>query len=63
MLQVAKKYKVVMTVHDAIACVVPEQEAEAGQEYVEMCMKMRPKWAQELPLNCESGMGKSYGEC
>jgi DNA polymerase I-like protein with 3'-5' exonuclease and polymerase domains len=63
MLQVAKKYKVVMTVHDAIACVIPEQEAEAGQEYVEMCMKMRPKWAQDLPLSCESGIGKSYGEC
>ena len=63
MLQVAKKYKVVMTVHDAIACIIPEQEAEAGQEYVEMCMKMRPKWAQDLPLSCESGMGKSYGEC
>ena len=63
MLQVAKKYKVVMTVHDAIACVIPEQEAETGQEYVEMCMRMRPKWAQDLPLSCESGMGKSYGEC
>jgi DNA polymerase len=63
MLQVAKKYKVVMTVHDAIACIIPEQEAEAGQEYVEMCMKMRPKWALDLPLSCESGMGKSYGEC
>ena len=63
MLQVAKKYKVVMTVHDAIACVIPEQESEVGQEYVEMCMKMRPKWAQDLPLSCESGMGRSYGEC
>jgi DNA polymerase I-like protein with 3'-5' exonuclease and polymerase domains len=63
MLQVAKKYKVVMTVHDAIACVIPEQEAEAGKEYVEMCMRMRPKWAQDLPLSCESGVGKSYGEC
>jgi DNA polymerase len=63
MLQVAKKYKVVMTVHDAIACIIPEQEAEAGQEYVEMCMKMRPKWAQDLPLSCESGIGRSYGEC
>jgi DNA polymerase len=63
MLQVAKKYKVVMTVHDAIACVIPEQEAEVGQEYVEMCMKMRPKWAQDLPLSCEAGVGKSYGEC
>ena len=63
MLQVAKKYKVVMTVHDAIACVIPEQEAETGQEYVEICMRMRPKWAQDLPLSCESGMGRSYGEC
>jgi DNA polymerase len=63
MLQVAKKYKVVMTVHDAIACIVPEKEAQAAKEYVEMCMRMRPKWALELPLNCESGVGKSYGEC
>jgi DNA polymerase len=63
MLQVAKKYKVVMTVHDAIACIVPEHEAESGKEYVEMCMRMRPKWALELPLNCEAGIGNSYGEC
>jgi len=63
MLQVAKKYKVVMTVHDAIACVVPEAEAKTAQEYVELCMKMRPKWALELPLSCESGIGNSYGEC
>ena len=63
MLQVAKKYKVVMTVHDAIACVVPEAEAETAQEYVELCMKMRPRWALELPLSCESGVGNSYGEC
>jgi DNA polymerase len=63
MLQVAKKYKVVMTVHDAIACVVPEAEAETAQEYVELCMKLRPKWALELPLSCESGIGNTYGEC
>ena len=63
MLMVNKKYKVVMTVHDAIACVVPEHEAEIGKEYIEMCMRMRPKWAMELPLNCESGMGESYGDC
>lgn len=63
MLNVARKYKVVMTVHDAIACVVPEHEAETGMEYVEMCMKMRPKWALDLPLSCEAGVGKSYGEC
>jgi DNA polymerase I-like protein with 3'-5' exonuclease and polymerase domains len=63
MLMIAKKYRVVMTVHDAIACVVPEAEAETAQEFVEICMKLRPEWAPELPLNCESGYGKSYGEC
>jgi DNA polymerase len=63
MLQVAKKYKVVMTVHDAIACIVPKDEVETAVEYVEMCMRMRPKWGLELPLNCESGYGKTYGDC
>jgi DNA polymerase len=63
MLMIAKKYKVVMTVHDAIACVVPEAEVKTAQEFVEMCMRMRPKWALDLPLNCESGYGRSYGEC
>ena len=63
MLMIAKKYKVVMTVHDAIACVVPEEEVETAQEFVELCMKLRPDWAPELPLNCEAGHGRSYGEC
>lgn len=63
MLLVAKKYKVVMTVHDAIACIVPEAEEQTGLEYVEMCMRMRPKWALELPLNCEAGSGRAYGDC
>jgi DNA polymerase len=63
MLIIAKKYKVVMTVHDAIAIVAPEAEKDAAQEFVEMCMRLRPDWALELPLNCESGVGVSYGDC
>jgi DNA polymerase len=63
MLMVAKKYKVVMTVHDAIALIVPEHEVETAKEYVELCMRLRPKWARELPLNCEAGYGRSYGDC
>lgn len=63
MLRVAKKYKVAMTVHDAIGCIVPEHEAQTGKEYVEMCMRLRPTWALDLPLNCESGVGRTYGDC
>lgn len=63
MLLIAKRYKVVLTVHDAVACVAPEAEAKEAQAFVEDCMRWRPKWAATLPLNCESGVGKSYGEC
>jgi hypothetical protein len=61
LLLVAKKYKVTMTVHDAIGCIVPEAEAEEGLRYVEACMRTRPLWAQTLPLNCEGGFSKTYG--
>lgn len=63
MIKIAKRYKVVLTVHDAVACIAPEEEAQEAQTYVEECMRWRPTWAQALPLNCESGLGKSYGDC
>jgi DNA polymerase len=63
MLLIGKKYKVVLTVHDAVACIAPREEAHQAQQYVEECMRTRPEWAQTLPLNCESGMGESYGDC
>jgi DNA polymerase len=63
MLMIAKRYKVVLTVHDAVACIAKEAEAKEAQDYVEQCMRWRPKWCQTLPLNCESGVGRSYGDC
>jgi DNA polymerase len=63
MLRISKRYKVVLTVHDAIAVIAPEAEAEQAQAYVEECMSWNPKWAAGLPLSCESGMGASYGDC
>jgi DNA polymerase len=63
MLIIAKHYRVVMTVHDAIACVVPTAEVEKAQEFIEMYMRWRPSWALGLPLNCESGYGQTYGDC
>ena len=63
MLALSKRYKVVMTVHDAIACLVPVEEVEEGKVFVESCMKNSPLWAHGLPLNCETGNGLTYGEC
>jgi hypothetical protein len=63
MLRIAKRYKVVLTVHDAIAVIVKQEEAAEAKAYIEACMSWRPKWAPGLPLACESGMGASYGDC
>jgi len=63
MILISKRYPVVLTVHDAIACIAPEGEAEEAMAYAEECMKWTPDWATGLPVNCEAGYGKSYGDC
>jgi len=63
LLLVAKKFKVVTTVHDAIGSLVPTEDLKSGIEYIELCMRTRPGWAMDLPLNCETVYGNSYGEC
>lgn len=63
MLRINKRYQVRLTVHDSVAVVVPESEAVEAKAFVEECMSWNPKWATGLPLACEAGMGKSYGDC
>jgi DNA polymerase len=63
MLKISKRYKVVLTVHDAVACVAPIEEAEEAKKFVVECMSWQPTWAAGLPLACEAGMGASYGDC
>tara|TARA_R100000388_G_scaffold51999_1_gene38743 strand:+ start:47 stop:1879 length:1833 start_codon:yes stop_codon:yes gene_type:complete len=63
MLEIAKRYKVVLTVHDSLVVCVKEEEADEARQYVEDCMRAVPDWAKGLPLDCESGVGKSYGGC
>ena len=63
MLKIAKKYRPVLTVHDSVVVCVPKESAKAGQEYIEACMRYVPDWAEGLPLDCESGMAKAYGDC
>jgi len=63
MLRISKRYRVVLTVHDSIVCCVPEEEVQEAQAYVEACMRWVPDWAKGLPIDCESGIGRSYGDC
>jgi DNA polymerase len=61
MLKVARRLRVVMTVHDAVGAIAPADKADKARAYVEACMRVRPEWAAGLPLNCESKIGASYG--
>jgi DNA polymerase len=63
MMRISKKYRPVLTVHDAIASLAPELEVGQARLYIEDCMRWTPEWAKGLPVDCESGIGRSYGEC
>lgn len=63
MLLINNKYRAVLTVHDSVIACVPESEAIQAQQYVEKCMRYVPTWAKGLPLECESGMAYTYGDC
>lgn len=63
MLKIAEKYKVALTVHDSIVCAIKETQREEARSYIETVMKTPPEWAAGLPLNCDIGIGRSYGEC
>jgi DNA polymerase len=55
-------YKVVMTVHDEIVCVVREEEAEEAASFIKGAMSVAPDWCKDLPVACEVSTATSYGE-
>ena len=63
MAQIAKRYKVVLTVHDSIVVCVKEDELVEAKRYVETCMRQPPDWCPDLPLDCEAFHAYSYGDC
>jgi len=64
LLLIEKRYRVLMTVHDSLIVAVPDDdEGPEGQAYVEQCMRHVPAWCEGLPLECESGAARAYGDC
>ena len=63
MLKIAAKYAVLLTVHDAVCVLARDEDIVKAQGFVEECMRWTPDWAKGLPLDCESGIGKTYGDC
>ena len=63
MLAIQRRYRVVLTVHDAAVCVVPEAKKDEALAYIMECMSTPPDWGKDLPITCEASVAHSYGEC
>lgn len=63
MLEINKKYRPVLTVHDAVVCVVLETEVGEALSFITTTMSSPPLWATGLPVACEAHFGDSYGDC
>ena len=60
LIKVAKVYDVVMTVHDELVMLCPDNEVDECVDYVKKCMTTAPDWCSDLPLGCEVGVGDNY---
>ena len=60
LIQVSKRYPVVMTVHDELVMLCKDEEVAECKAYVEKCMTTAPSWCKDLPLGCEVGVGDNY---
>lgn len=62
LLKIAKRYRVALTVHDSIIAVVKEDEIDEARAFIEECMRWAPKAFAGCPINCETKVGRNYGE-
>jgi DNA polymerase len=63
MLEINKKYRPALTVHDAVVNIVPTVEINEAMKIITDAMSTPPSWAIGLPVACEAHHGASYGEC
>lgn len=62
MLRIAKELPIVLTVHDEIVCLVPENDAEAATNWMHEQMIVHPLYLPAIKLAVDGGYGKIYGD-
>lgn len=62
LVEIGKRYKVVLQVHDEVVIMCSEDEAEEAKTFVQGVMSTPPAWAVGLPVACEADIGKTYGD-
>lgn len=62
MLRIQEKYPCVLTVHDEVVVLVPDDEAEEAEKWVLAQMVMEPEYMKGIPLDAEASCAKRYGD-
>lgn len=62
MVQIGRHYPVAFQVHDELIIVAPDAEVAAAEQKLATIMSTPPIWAIDLPVACESGHAKNYGD-
>ena len=62
MLQISRKYRVVMTTHDEVVAMPKTAQAEACIKFMAKWMSTAPAWCSDIPLNCEGGYDVRYSK-
>ena len=62
MASIGQSYHVAFQVHDEIIISCLEEDKAHARQLVEDRMSRPPRWARDLPVACESGVGYNYGD-
>ena len=59
MLRVDKRYRIGLTIHDALYVIAPEDEADEALRFIIAQLRKPPDWMPDIPLDAEGGFGRS----
>ncbi len=59
MLRIEKKHRILLTIHDAVYLLAPENEADSVLRFVIEQLRIPPAWMPDIPLDAEGGYGPS----
>lgn len=62
MLQIARRYRVVMMTHDEVVYVAREEEAEEAFQFGLEAFRAPPSWAPDLPVKAAGGFARNYSK-
>ena len=62
MLQISRKYRVVMTTHDEVVTCVKTLLAAKAFDFMISTMRTPPMWCLDIPLNAEGGFALNYSK-